>query len=52
MIKRIRARYEKAKALGLLEYAYIYGCDEHPKEKFLAWSVRLRTSRRSSPMSW
>ncbi len=34
VIKRIRARYEKAKALGLLEYAYIYGCDEHPKEKF------------------
>ena len=27
-IDRIRPRYEKAKKLGLLEHAYIYGCDE------------------------
>lgn len=27
-IDRIRPRYEKAKEFGLLDYAYIYGCDE------------------------
>ncbi len=30
----LRPRYERAKELGLLEYAYIYGCDEHPKDEF------------------
>ena len=33
-IERIRARYEKAKALGLLEYAYLYGCDESKPPTF------------------
>jgi hypothetical protein len=32
----IRPRYQKAKELGLLEHAYIYGCDEHPKDLFPA----------------
>lgn len=32
----IRPRYEKAKELGLLKNAYIYGCDEHPKDLFPA----------------
>jgi hypothetical protein len=32
----IRPRYEKAKELGLLQHAYIYGCDEHPKDLFPA----------------
>jgi len=32
--KRIGEPYKKAKALGLLDHAYIYGCDEHPKDKF------------------
>ena len=31
---RIGAAYREAKELGLLEYAYIYGCDEHPAERF------------------
>jgi hypothetical protein len=32
----LRPRYEKAKELGLLQHAYIYGCDEHPKDLFPA----------------
>ncbi|MBT3290177.1 MAG: DUF4091 domain-containing protein [Victivallales bacterium] len=32
----IRPRYEKAKELGLLKHAYIYGCDENPKGLFPA----------------
>ena len=30
----IRPRYEKARELGLLEFAYIYGCDENPESMF------------------
>jgi hypothetical protein len=33
-LERIRAAYDQAKALGLLDHAYIYGCDEHPEELF------------------
>ena len=36
VLERLRQRYERAKELGLLEHAYIYGCDEHPKDKFPA----------------
>jgi len=32
----IRPRYEQAKRLGLLDHAYIYGCDEHPVGRFPA----------------
>ena len=35
-IDRIRPRYEKAKALGLLPHAYLYGCDEVTEERFPA----------------
>jgi hypothetical protein len=31
---RILPAYERAKELGLLDHAYIYGCDEHPPEMF------------------
>lgn len=34
VIGRLRPRYEKAKELGLLDHAYIYGCDEHPADQF------------------
>ena len=34
VIDRIRPRYERARELGLLDHAYIYGCDEHRKEDF------------------
>jgi hypothetical protein len=33
-LERIRAAHDQAKALGLLDHAYIYGCDEHPEELF------------------
>ena len=33
-IERLRPAYEKAKELGLLEYAYIYGFDERGKDQF------------------
>ncbi|MCE5217811.1 DUF4091 domain-containing protein, partial [bacterium] len=33
-IDRLKPRYEKAKELGILDHAYIYGCDENPKDAF------------------
>ena len=33
-IDRIRRNYDRARQLGLLEYAYIYGCDEVNPDKF------------------
>ncbi len=33
-VERLRPAYEQAKALGLLDHAYIYGFDERPKEQF------------------
>ena len=35
-IDRIRPRYEKAKRLGILKHAYLYGCDESTADKFPA----------------
>ena len=32
--QRLKPRYEQAKKLGLLDQAYIYGCDEHGKKDF------------------
>ncbi|MBN2451344.1 MAG: DUF4091 domain-containing protein [Lentisphaeria bacterium] len=34
ILGKLRPRYEKARELGLLEHAYIYGCDEHGEEDF------------------
>ena len=31
---RLRPRYQRAKALGILDHAYIYGCDEHKAKDF------------------
>jgi hypothetical protein len=33
-LARIKTAYDKAKSLGLLDHAYIYGCDENPTELF------------------
>ncbi len=33
-LPRLRKAYSKAKELGLLKHAYIYGCDEAPKDLF------------------
>lgn len=35
-LPRIRKGYEEAKARGLLSLAYIYGCDENPRDMFPA----------------
>ncbi|MFQ6097770.1 MAG: glycoside hydrolase domain-containing protein, partial [Armatimonadota bacterium] len=36
VLERLRRRYERAKELGILDHAYIYGCDEHPADRFPA----------------
>ncbi len=33
-LDRLRPLYERAKALGILDHAYIYGCDEHKAADF------------------
>jgi hypothetical protein len=33
-LDRLRRQYEQAKKLGVLNHAYIYGCDENPKDQF------------------
>jgi len=33
-LDRLRPLYERAKALGILDHAYIYGCDEHKVADF------------------
>ncbi|MCC7492309.1 MAG: DUF4091 domain-containing protein [Fimbriimonadaceae bacterium] len=33
-LPRLRSGYDRAKALGLLEHAYLYGCDEAPAGEF------------------
>ncbi len=33
-LDRLRRQFEQAKALGVLDHAYIYGCDENPKDAF------------------
>jgi hypothetical protein len=36
VLDRLRPRYDRAKELGILDHAYIYGCDEHPADQFPA----------------
>ncbi|MCY2994720.1 MAG: DUF6067 family protein [Planctomycetota bacterium] len=33
-LERLRRQYDQAKQLDVLKHAYIYGCDENPKELF------------------
>lgn len=33
-LDRLRRQFEQAKQLGVLDHAYIYGCDENPKDAF------------------
>lgn len=33
-LARIKTNYEKARELGLVDHAYIYGCDENPEKLF------------------
>jgi len=48
-IERLRPAYEKAKELGLLEYAYIYGFDERPKEQFALLEESAQALRKAFP---
>ena len=44
-VERLRPAYEKAKALGVLDHAYIYGFDERPKEQFALLERSVRALR-------
>jgi len=33
-LDRLRRQFDRAKQLGVLDHAYIYGCDENPKDAF------------------
>jgi hypothetical protein len=46
---RIKAAYEQAKALGLLDHAYIYGCDENPPDLFPGVQRAAEVLRRECP---
>ena len=43
VVSRLRKSYERVKAAGLLDHAYIYGCDEATKERFprIARSIEI-----------
>ena len=48
-VERIRPAYEKAKQLGLLDHAYIYGFDERPKEQFGLLEQSAQALRKAFP---
>ena len=48
-VARIRPAYEKAKARGLLEYAYIYGFDERGKDQFPLLEQCAQALRKAFP---
>ncbi len=48
-IARLRPGYEKAKELGVLDHAYIYGFDERPKEQFPLLERSAQALRRAFP---
>ena len=48
-VERIRPAYEKAKELGLLEYAYIYGFDERKEDQFAILERCAKALREAFP---
>ncbi len=48
-LERIRPAYQKAKELGLLDHAYIYGFDERPKEQFVLLERSAQALRKAFP---
>jgi len=48
-VGRIRPAYEKAKQLGLLDHAYIYGFDERPEEQFVLLERSAQALRQAFP---
>jgi hypothetical protein len=45
----IRPAYDQAKALGLLDHAYLYGCDEQPEAMFPAVQRAAERLKRECP---
>jgi hypothetical protein len=48
-VERIRPAYDKAKELGLLDHAYIYGFDERREEQFMLLERTARALRKAFP---
>ena len=48
-VNRIRPAYEKAKELGFLNHAYIYGFDERPKDQFPLLERSAKALREAFP---
>ena len=48
-VERLRPAYERAKAMGVLDHAYIYGFDERPKEQFALLERSARALRQAFP---
>jgi hypothetical protein len=48
-LDRLRLAYDKAKALGLLDHAYIYGCDEVPSNHFARVEIAAALIRAACP---
>ncbi len=48
-LDRIKSAYDKARSLGLLDHAYIYGCDEHPADQFAAVERAAAEFKRECP---
>ncbi len=48
-VARIRPAYDKAKELGLLDHAYVYGFDERPPEQFMLLERTAQALRKAFP---
>ncbi len=48
-VSRLRTSYERVKAAGLLDHAYIYGCDEATKERFPRIARSIEILRKEFP---
>ena len=51
-LARIKTAYDKAKSLGLLDHAYIYGCDEHPADQFPGVERAAAEFKQACPAHW
>ncbi len=49
VIGRIKSRYERAKSDGLIDYAYIYGCDECTSDKFAGLERAAKLLKQAFP---
>ena len=49
LVERLKAKYAEAKARGLLEHAYIYGCDEVTTNHFPAIKLAVDELKKAAP---